>query len=205
MPRSFNSTSVGKKPAKVLPPPVGAISSAERPALAFAQQRKLMRTHLPTAAGEPADEDVRQLRRGAKEISSGFHGIQCPATTINPGTGTPFSVRVDAKSRLTGFKPDAAKRGSHMRFTMSVTQGVAQNDAAVFVRLDAERQLSRRSHHLRNGAEDSRKVVEVHENIGRKHKVIVAADFRFAGQKSQNLLFDQAVVETLCTRLHQHS
>ena len=57
-----------------------------------------------------------------------------------------------------------------MRFTMSVTQRVAQDDAAVFVRLDAERQLSRRSHHLCNGAEDSRKVVEVHENIGRKHK-----------------------------------
>jgi hypothetical protein len=31
-----NSTKLGKNPASVLPPPVGAISSTERPALAFA-------------------------------------------------------------------------------------------------------------------------------------------------------------------------
>ena len=36
--RSLNSTSVGRKPASVLPPPVGAISSVDRPALAFASK-----------------------------------------------------------------------------------------------------------------------------------------------------------------------
>ena len=33
---SYNSTSVGRKPASVLPPPVGAISSTERPSRALA-------------------------------------------------------------------------------------------------------------------------------------------------------------------------
>jgi hypothetical protein len=34
---SLKSTSVGRKPASVLPAPVGAISSTERPARAFAK------------------------------------------------------------------------------------------------------------------------------------------------------------------------
>src|SRR5215475_2883485 len=75
----------------------------------FPQKRKLMLAYLPTAASKPAEEDIRQLRRVAEEVSRGFHGIQYPATTINPGTGTPFSMRGDAKSRLTGFRPDAIK------------------------------------------------------------------------------------------------
>src|SRR5262249_5714148 len=75
----------------------------------FPQKCKLMLAYLPTAAGEPADEDIRQLRRVAEEVSRGFHEIQCPATTINPGTGTPFSMRVDEKSMLIRFRPDVAK------------------------------------------------------------------------------------------------
>ena len=36
--RSLNSTSVGRNPASVLPPPVGAINSTERPAFAFSSK-----------------------------------------------------------------------------------------------------------------------------------------------------------------------
>ena len=34
--------------------------------------------------------------------------FQCVANTISPGTGTPFSMRVEAEARLTGFRPAAA-------------------------------------------------------------------------------------------------
>ena len=60
---SLNSTSVGRKPASVLPAPVGAISSAERSVARLRQQLQLMRARRPAARGEPAREDVRQADR----------------------------------------------------------------------------------------------------------------------------------------------
>src|SRR5690349_18865463 len=70
------------------------------------QQVELMRTRLPAPACEPAREHVRQ--RGILEkVTGGFHS-QCVATTIRPGTALPFSVRVEAQSRLTVFSAAAA-------------------------------------------------------------------------------------------------
>ena len=68
-----------------------------------------------------------------------------------------------------------------MRFAVRVTQSIAQNDAAVFIRLHAEGELPWRAHHFCNGVENRREVFEIHEDIGGKHKVIVATDFRLAG------------------------
>jgi hypothetical protein len=34
-----------------------------------------MRVHLPTATGEPAGENIRQLRRSINEIARGFHAF----------------------------------------------------------------------------------------------------------------------------------
>src|SRR5260221_1216804 len=73
----------------------------------FGQQFELVRARLPAAARKPACENVWQQWRRFEKVARGFHVTQRPATTIDPGTGSPFSVRVEAKSRLIGFNPAA--------------------------------------------------------------------------------------------------
>ena len=51
--------------------------------------------------------DIRQGRLGLEKVARRFHS-QCVATTIRPGTGALFSVRVEADSRLTIFSSAAA-------------------------------------------------------------------------------------------------
>ena len=55
-----SSTSVGRKPASVLPAPVGAISNAEAIVAGLCEQRELMLARRPSARGEPLAETVRQ-------------------------------------------------------------------------------------------------------------------------------------------------
>ncbi len=75
---SLSSTRLGKNPASVLPPPVGAISSTERPAWARRQQFELMVARRPAAAGEPAAENFRQQRRRFGALLQGGHGSRRP-------------------------------------------------------------------------------------------------------------------------------
>ncbi len=56
------STSVGRNPASVLPPPVGAISSTDWSFARARQQLKLMHTRRPAARGEPARENRPEAR-----------------------------------------------------------------------------------------------------------------------------------------------
>src|SRR5262245_24462475 len=75
------------------------------------QELELMRARLPATSGKPALEDVGQSHSGVEKIARQFHD-QLPATTISPGTGEPFSVRVEAQSMLIGFKPAPANDAS---------------------------------------------------------------------------------------------
>src|SRR5262245_66365321 len=71
------------------------------------QELELMRARLPATSSKPALEDVGQSHSGVEKIARRFHD-QLPATTISPGTGYPFSVRVEELSMLIGFKPPLA-------------------------------------------------------------------------------------------------
>ncbi len=71
-------TRLGRKPASVLPAPVGAISRVERRAATCFDQRQLVRARLPAARGKPAAERLRQ--RG-----SGWAGAQQTRSTARCG------------------------------------------------------------------------------------------------------------------------
>ena len=70
--RVARSTRAGRKPASVLPAPVGAISSTERPACGTRQEVDLMGARRPAALREPVEERSGQARRGC----FGFDGPQ---------------------------------------------------------------------------------------------------------------------------------
>src|SRR5205085_5899070 len=66
-PRSLNSTKVGRKPARVLPPPVGAISSTERPARARDNNSNWWARGV-----QPREENQREKFSGSSGASSIF-------------------------------------------------------------------------------------------------------------------------------------
>src|SRR4029434_9703574 len=75
------------------------------------QEFELMRARMPAATSEPALEDIGQSRSGVEKIARRFHD-QLPPTTISPGNGNPFSVRVEAPSTLIDSKPALANDAS---------------------------------------------------------------------------------------------
>jgi len=67
----LNSTNVGKNPASVLPAPVGAISSAERPACAFANNSSwCARGAQPRAANQRAKTSGNSAVCGLSSVST---------------------------------------------------------------------------------------------------------------------------------------
>ena len=108
-----SSTSVGRKPASVLPPPVGAISSTERPVsrtapavradarAASSRAPANQRDKRPAAAGGRSSDAHPANGSGEAGRRRGHHH--------QPGTGTPFSVRVGHVLEFeAALKPGAA-------------------------------------------------------------------------------------------------
>ena len=106
MPRSLNSIhSVGRNPASVLPPPVGAISSAERPASPSPAIR--------AGARAAASRAVRTSARKYPAVPARFEGSRAGSMDVSlrqrrsaRGPERLFGAR-RGKSRLTGFSPPA--------------------------------------------------------------------------------------------------
>ena len=69
-------TRLGRKPASVLPAPVGAISSVERPALRLGEQLELVRPRRPAARGEPGGEGRGQQARRVGDLGAGGHPVK---------------------------------------------------------------------------------------------------------------------------------
>src|SRR5260221_11592455 len=72
------------------------------PGFCFGQQFELMRARLPAAARKPACENVWQQWRRFEKDARGFHVTHRPATTINPGTVSPYSGILMSKSWRSG-------------------------------------------------------------------------------------------------------
>ena len=94
----------------------------ERPALRLRQQFELMRARRqPRAANQRAKTSGSGRRLVSNRSRRTVRMCQCVATTIRPGTGTPFSVRVEAESRLTSCqaRPPRSLRGRAPRHARS--------------------------------------------------------------------------------------
>ena len=107
---ALNSTRLGRKPASVLPPPVGAISSTERPACAFARSSSwCARGVQPRLANqrERSGRIAARSRTVAPELTAGCMAVEGSAITTTLSTGTPFSLRTEAEARCAGVRPAA--------------------------------------------------------------------------------------------------
>ena len=92
--RSASSIRLGRNPARVLPPPVGAISRASRPPSAFSDHGELMRPAAPAAAREPRGEGRRRSSHGRRPPS--IAGAIACSRSVSPRTG--LGRVVDASS-----------------------------------------------------------------------------------------------------------
>ena len=157
---SLNSTSVGRKPASVLPPPVGAISSTE---LSVARTLQQIRADARAASSRARRTSART--RPASRAGEGRCGIR--ASEPRPSTLAPLrqwrsgrappspAIRAPERRPPCGSRPAQACESSarqlqarpHMRLAVRVAQLRAEDDAAVVMGLDREgKQTFRREH-----------------------------------------------------------
>ncbi len=112
--RSASSIRLGRKPARVLPPPVGATSRASRPARACRDHLQLVPPRAPAARGEPVREQRGQRRRGAADrrprcaysmfpfrfTSSRRYLGACPSSPLRPRAYRGRTLAGPARPRL---------------------------------------------------------------------------------------------------------
>src|SRR3569832_2028202 len=134
---SVNSTKDGRKPASVLPPPVGAISRTERPCSA-----KTNKTSRSAHSAQPRDANQRWNTSGN---SASFGAISTSAMSgvlprDDDETRHRLALLVARRRGVQKHEVHAAlrQRVAHMRLAMRIPQRVAQDDAVAVMRLDAE-------------------------------------------------------------------
>ena len=199
-----DSTRLGRNPASVLPAPVGAISSAERPALRLRQQFELMRARRPAAAGEPAREHFRKQRRLAVEqihrgsVAGTSKAVECNSAS-SAGDTRQFARRTAPTatmparaspsrcgSRLVRARAAPSRRRqriAHMSSPWAIAQRRPAIDALARMGLDREGDSAAGASTRRDGGEHRSEILDIDEHIGRDDQSYAAASAVCIGEK----------------------
>ena len=126
------------------------------------------------------------------------------AIARSPGTGTPFSVRVDAASRRTRSSSRRRNGVPHVGRAVGIAEGRAELDAVTRVGLDGECKKAARRQDCRDGRHDGDEVAHIDEHIGGEHEMVLRLVGRFVAQERHEIGGGQPVVQPLLARLLDH-